>query len=118
MKLNYDCVRDVLLFLEENLSNKPLKIRNIAHYFENKYSFDEVVYVFQKLTEVKFIKILTPVCTHRSVVKEITFSGHQFLEKIKPISTWNKIKNIALEAGVLTFSSILDIVKTVVGAKA
>ena len=117
MKLNYDCFRDVLLYLEENLNSKPLKIRNIAYELEHKYPFDDVVYTFQKLTEFKFIKILTPTCTKHSLVKEITIEGHQVLDKIRPISTWQKIKKIANETGVSSLTAIFDIIKNVISNK-
>lgn len=117
MKLNHDCVRDILLYLEEYLFDKPLKIRKIALHFENKYTLDEVVYSFQFLVEKNYIKILTPTCTHRSVVKSITATGHDFLDTIKPLSRWQSACKIASETGTTSLSAIIDIIKGITISK-
>ena len=53
MKLNHDCVRDVLLYLEDNLSygnfihSSDLKIKS--------YSHEEILYCIDKLLEAGFL---------------------------------------------------------------
>lgn len=67
MKLNYDAVRDVLLYLEENLvySNKynlsmdhiPIDSKTVAKTISDKktYQQDEVLYAVEKLAEAGLI---------------------------------------------------------------
>lgn len=117
MKLNHDCVRDVLLYLEENLSNKPLKIRNIAYSLENNYQFDEVIVSFQYLFEQKYIHILTPTCTKHSLVKSITASGFDYLEKIRPLTTKEKVFQVFNEVTHNTLSTGIDILKDTIVKK-
>lgn len=46
MQLNINCIRDLLLYLENSLPSKRLKIRNIAEELKNTYSSDEILYTF------------------------------------------------------------------------
>lgn len=93
MKLNYDCLYEILFYLEENLLNKPLKIRNIINEFQNKYSYDDMIYAFKNLTNEKLIKISTNTCTHHSLIKEITFKGHKLLKSKGDDSMNNPLKH-------------------------
>lgn len=84
MKLNQNCIRDMLLYLEDNLYDKPLKIRSIASNFEKDYTLDEIVYTFQKLQEAKFITTThESECSKHSNIKAITWKGHNFLDNIR-----------------------------------
>lgn len=96
MKLNHDCVRSLLLFLEETLSmNKPLDLRTVELVgFDN----DETVYAAMKLVEAGFLA-----GTVREygmgdpplvVVSQITWEGHKFLDTIRDNNVWGKTKKV------------------------
>lgn len=100
MKLNQDCIRDLLLYLEENLT-----LRNhftIDCYsdesFIEKYSIDDLRYTVLKLYEANYLNVKiekfmdTPVpCID---IQSITFSGHEFLDTIRDNRVWTKTKDI------------------------
>ena len=94
MKLNQDCVRDLLLYLEKNLSyGNDVKINNLVL---KKYSQTDLIYSTEKLNEAGYLncmisKGITPPFI---LVKSITYSGHQFLDNIRDDSIWNKAKSI------------------------
>lgn len=95
MKLNHDCVRDMLLYLEDNLYDKPLKIRSIASNFEKDYTLDEIIYTFQKLQEEKYITTThESECSKHSNIKSITWKGHNLLDNIRD----TKVLSIAKKA--------------------
>jgi len=95
MKLNHDCVRNMLLYLEDNLYDKPLKIRSIASNFEKDYTLDEIVYTFQKLQEAQFITTTyESECSKHSHIKSITWKGHNFLDNLRDPVVLKKAKNI------------------------
>ena len=95
MKLSHDCVRDMLLYLEDNLYDKPLKIRSIASDFEKDYTLDEIVYTFQKLQQEKFITTTHETeCSKHSSIKSITWKGHNLLDNIRD----TKVLSIAKKA--------------------
>ena len=112
MKLNYDCVRDLLLLLENDLGlNSYVSIANLS---EENYSREEWLYSAKKLIEAGFIKAV-PIDTMSGLididVREITWGGHQFLENIRPKTTWDKSKDAAKSIGgasLLVLSKIAE----------
>ena len=84
MKLNQDCIRDLLLYLEENLKlNDYLSISNISL---KNYSSEELLYTADKLYEAGYLKCSRKVYDNTDLmifVSSITYTGHQFLDNIR-----------------------------------
>nr|DAU57298.1 MAG TPA: MarR family transcriptional regulator, transcription factor, TRANSCRIPTION REGULATOR.05A [Caudoviricetes sp.] len=94
MKLNHECVRDLLLYLEDNLSyNKSISINSLTL---KSYSQEELIYCAEKLIEANYL-----ICTKADgyqppliVARSITYSGHQFLDNIRDNTVWKETQNI------------------------
>ena len=115
MKLNYDCIRDVMLYLEENLElNNTVHLKNIVI----DYSAEDIKYSILKLEEIGYIdarivkaagsKIIT------AVINDITFYGHEFLNTVRPKTVWENKKEISTKIGVNTISSLTQIASQIV----
>lgn len=90
MKLNHDCIRDILLFVEENVNyNQHADFSAVEL---KNYSRDEIIYSADKLLEAGFIdgnKISSLGATLPSIrITSITWTGHQFLDNIRDESIW------------------------------
>ena len=110
MKLNYDCIRDVLLYLEENLElNNSIYLENI----KLDYSSDDIYYSVQKLEEISYInaRIIKAdgVAILDAIIFDITFYGHEFLNTIRPKTVWEKTKDISGKLGTKSISAITQI---------
>ena len=101
MKLNPDCVRLVLLDLEERL--KPNDMISVYAYVN---SFDlpadttcnDIEYTIDKLYEAGFLELTNygsidnmSSCLSARIVS-ITYEGHKFLDTIKDDTAWGNIK--------------------------
>lgn len=95
MRLNPDCMRDVLLVAEENLPlNGSLPMSDLLPLLPG-YSKDEITYTCLKLNEANLLNIFKtpyPGGTFVNDIREITYNGHQFLENIRNQSTWETVK--------------------------
>ena len=95
MKLNQDCIRDLLLYLEENLKiNDYLSISNIAL---KNYSSEELLYTADKLCEAGYLKCSRKVYDNTDLmifVSSITYTGHQFLDNIRDDKVFAKTKSV------------------------
>ena len=103
MKLNHDCVRDLLLYLEDNLNfNNEIKINKLNL---RDYSQEDLLYTAQKLIEANYINCVTSRYYDNKLpfilVKSITFEGHQFLDNIRDENVYSKTKTI-----LSTFKSV------------
>ena len=90
MKLNADCIRDVLLRCEEIPLNGKLSMEDLCESL-GKYNNDDVVYTCMMLSEGELIKVITRgsgraqsvVCVY-----DLTYKVHQFLNTVRPATVW------------------------------
>lgn len=109
MKLNQDCIRSVLLYLEETL--------DIVSFVQNEdiqiegFTKDEIDYSLIKLIEANFIdgKLTIYIGGEYDVdIRSITWNGHKFLDNIRDNGVWSETKKVASN-----FSSVsIDILST------
>lgn len=110
MKLSNDCVRDLLLFVEEKVGlDQPL---NIKFATIKNYSQDELIYTAKKLNEAGYINATISDCIDGSCdiyIYSLTWNGHKFLDNIRDDGVWKTTKGI-----VSKFSSVsLGIIENV-----
>lgn len=125
MRFSNDAMRDVLMFLEENIKyeehgtfgDKRKTTYNINMIIEDtyfsklfskhKYTMDELQYTIEKMVEGHILNTKGSLDTYCQIM-DISFYGIQLLEKIRPETTWEKTKSIANKVGNHTLSFIED----------
>ena len=113
MKLDPNCIRDILLAIEKldfNETTNPDKLRSLLP----NYTVEQLTYTCLKLGEGDFITLITisMMGGYQPGIKCIiglTYKGHEFLEKIRPKTAWDKVSSAV--KGVGTFS--LDVISKV-----
>lgn len=117
MRLNPDCMRDVLLVVEDHLPlNDSLPMTDLISLLPN-YSEDELTYTCLKLKEGGFLNIFDIPVNRGFIVYEIqqlTYEGHQFLENIRDQSTWNKVKQKLPLLGSSSVQAIMSVASQVI----
>lgn len=106
MKLDPNCVRDILLAIEKldfDETTNPEKLHDTLP----DYTVEQLTYTCLKLDEGEFITLITvsAMGSYQPGIKCIiglTYKGHEFLEKVRPKSVWDKVLSMA--KGVGTFS--------------
>ncbi len=119
MKLNYDCVRDLLLTLEdciyfkENLEYAHLSFDDLCKLLP-KYTKSDIAYATLRLKEADYINVNIFRGENRfsgAIYSSITFSGHQYLDTVRNPKIWSKIKE---KAGSLSFNIILKMSESLI----
>ena len=108
MTLNYDCLRDTLLKLEEillitnNFAFSPVNLDALCGEL-SQYEKEDVFYCVFLLNNAKYIQADITYLANGGVrtlaIKTLTWEGHEFLETIRPDSTWEKIKECLKSVG-------------------
>lgn len=109
MKLNYDCIRDILIYLENALRYNDMlefpsvDLEELCAEYPN-YSKQDICYSLQMMNEAGLIKAVSAANANRIVnisCRSLTFEGHKYLEEVRNPRIWNSIKatfkNKALE---------------------
>ena len=103
MKLDQECVRDVLLTVEAHPYGKSLTVTDIQKEIPN-YSREEIAYTCLKLSEGNLLSVNTIPTGEfdKVIVTEIgnlSFKGHEFLNTVRDEKIWSKTKEIAKKTG-------------------
>jgi len=115
MKLDKDCIRVVLIYIEDHciyevnkFGDKRMHIVNLHELTGSKelsiFPEDDVRYTVVKLLEGNYIKgSLIPKNSGVNFdivqITQLTLRGHDLLDNIRPESVWNKTKGILSKVG-------------------
>lgn len=116
MQLNPECVRDVLFAIESADIHQRITLDWLAG--KINYDNDELWYTCIKLSEAGFLEVNTtrqirsplPVI---SIIRGLTYQGHEFLNEIRDDTSWGKIKEIGKKVSIFSIKQLADIAKTV-----
>lgn len=114
LKLNHDCIRELMLYLEENLeysSAIPLNKIQIKD-----YEFEEIAYTTKKLKEAGYIYATFTIDNPKNMhayISGITWNGHKFLDTIRDNQVWSHTKKILSKVSSASISFISDIASQV-----
>ena len=119
MRLSSDCVRDVLLAVEDCAYGEELSI-DLLNGKLPQYSEEELNYTCLKLIEGGLLdaqsenflgETMPDIC-----INCLTYHGHEFLETIRESQNWTKVKATAKNAGVFSLKALGEIAQGVAQA--
>ena len=118
MKLNPDCLRDILLAAEAQPYQQPLLADELYKQL-GQHSKEEIDYACLKLEEAGFLDLQVfrfdnGIIFHS--INDITFAGHQFLADVREEPIWKTTKAVAKKTGASSLSAITQIACGVVSA--
>ena len=117
MKLNPDCVRDILITVESMDYGNVWTIKHLSKCLP-EYTEDELQYHCTKLHAAGYLDAITikmlraPVQIAR--IHDLTYEGHQFLADIRSDTNWSKTKEIAKSVGSSSLNALKEIATGVV----
>ena len=113
MKLKPDCIRDVLLYLEVDLTKHnftKINLEQLKDHFSCIYNEEDIWYTVYNLKEIRFIDgRINDGGSHKMMfceIENITWNGHQFLNTIRPTSVWEATKSGASKLGIMSVSAL------------
>lgn len=133
MRLNMDCIRDILLWVESittptkyakylntnwvelytvlyKISPRPIQNQKVL---TDKYENDVIIYHLRYCFESGLLKPSTRNDYPYVGIKDLTPLGHEFLSNIRNEENFNKVKQSAKELGIESVKSFIDIAKSV-----
>ena len=115
MKLNPDCVRDVLLAVESSSFGERMTLDGLNAKLP-QYSTEDLWYTCLKLEEGGYLQLLTMNALRMPMpmikeIKSMTYFGHEFLDSIREENNWGKVKTVAQKAGAFSLTALGEIAK-------
>lgn len=120
MKMDIECIRDILLQAEEQgfcVYRDPEFVpetqeENLEFPFIKKYDDEKLLYHINLADEFGLIKVSH--CMGYSSVYDLSPQGHLFLADIREDNIWNKTKEISKQIGTTSLSSVKEIATNVI----
>ena len=135
MRLNMDCVRDILLCVEENTGLRQScrfvdsglhSAYDFLHGSDHsdipayesalieKYENDMLIYHVHYCVECGLLSAMKQQSELDIVISDLTPQGHSFLENIREDKLWNRIKGISENVGSKSLDAFISISSNVV----
>ena len=115
MKLNPDCIRDILFAIEEKTSMKTLFYldEDNCHTIFPNYDLDTVLYHLRQCDMYGYLYNSSLSCTGSCTVVDLTPKAHEFIN-IRKDTNWNKTKEIAGKVGSFSLNALSQIATNVI----
>lgn len=120
MKLNQDCVRDILLELEKKLDLNTQLFKNDLLMFSSyeKYGEKDFFYTLLKLTEAGYLNAKITAGANNPVfsvnISSISWEGHKFLDSVRDNEVWKQTKSIISKFSSVSITTIENIASNVI----
>ncbi len=123
MQLKPDCVRDTLLYLEENLTINyekdnfnSITLTQLTEEMllkHTQYNAEDIWYTVYNLHKIRFIEgRINDAGNHKMMfcnIENITWNGHHFLNTIRPTNIWEATKQGAKKLGIFSLEALSTI---------
>lgn len=121
MKLNPDCLRDLLMYLESETRPNYIVSFTASGLREkseklSRYSADELLYHIEQCSASGLLIQYTKDLSGNLLIADISPKAHEFLANIRDDTLWGKTKGIAREVGSASMSALGEIAAGVVSA--
>lgn len=120
MKLNPDCIRDILITVESMEYNTAYTLTKLCtqlpSYSEEELNYHCLQLIDAGLLNAKAINVMGQISPQLWRIFDLTYPGHQFLADVRSDTTWNKTKKIAKNVGSESLHALKDIAVGVVTA--
>lgn len=116
MKLNLDCIRHILLHMENCAYGENIYPDQLYAALPD-YVSDEIDYSILKLHEAGFIQATIENYTDGTTgieIHDITYNGHQFLANIRENKIWSATKTVMGKIGSTSIQAATEIATGVV----
>lgn len=133
MRLNLDCVRDILLCVEcntclykscyfvesgppgcEEFFGDDIHVPEYQANLSTKYSNEELIYHVKYCIEAGLLSDAGYIANGMIRIEDLTPAGHEFIANIRDNSVWSKVKSAAEKIGVSSAPAIVELASKIV----
>lgn len=104
MRLNHDCIRDILLYIEDNSTDQYPYVDGdeLISSLASKYDADTINYHVRQIDKANLVDKVMYAENVPHLICDLSWEGRHFLDNIRDIRVWNKLK--AVSKGLVSVS--------------
>lgn len=114
MKLNHDCIRDIMLYVEEHTDSHldTVELKEILKEYP-QYNIDTLKYHSSQLHDAHFISRLD-LYPNNGMLGKLTWSGHEYIDNIRDKTAWQMIKEGAFDLSSMSLNMVGQLSKELI----
>ena len=118
MKLNPDCIRDILLYVEDSTDYHVSCCISPQELLPplNAYPANVVMYHVEQCIMSNYFSKATSDLNNNITIKGLSPVGHQFIDNVRSENIWNDVKAVSTKVGVKSLDALMKIASSVVTA--
>lgn len=97
MKLDHDCIRNILIWVEDNVQlGNPRYTDDLIDALKDNWSQSEVIYCVAQLDEAGLLDggaVIQGSSISLNSINKLTWNGHEYLDNIRDDRVWKKAKD-------------------------
>ncbi|MCJ0597768.1 DUF2513 domain-containing protein [Enterococcus cecorum] len=120
MHLKHDCVRDILIFIEDlPFNHQAMNDEIFSSERLSKYSKDEIIYAIERIgnDDAQLINGYVMYASNEPYivcVKSLTFDGHQYLNNIRDPKVWSETKKATSKIASVSLDIMSSVASNVI----
>lgn len=119
MRLDNDCIRDIMLYIEDNIHDHTDDVSfNIMSEELQQYDKETLTYHIQILKDGELIKDYAKAGYMGIIsVNDLTWKGHQYLDNIREDHIWKAVKDKASTVGSVSLQVMIPLATAIIQQK-
>ena len=112
MKLNNDCIRDILLYIEKVTTdeNPVVSVDNLKLEL-HKYSSDTINFHIRQIHQAKLVDSVMYADDEPQEVSNLSWEGNSYVVNIRDDKIWSNVKNKTKGLSSVAFSILVECAK-------
>ncbi len=118
MKLNPDCIRDILFAIEDRTTMSKVFYldKDICSDIFPQYDLDVIMYHLRQCNLYGYLYNASFSMTKSCTVVDLTPKAHEFINNIRENNNWHKTKEIASKVGSFSLEALTNIASGIISS--
>lgn len=115
MKLNNDCIRDILLFIEDktDFENDFINVNDIAKKL-NTYDTNTLYYHIKMIDQADLVDHISWADNRPYIISNLSWEGHQYIDNIRDDKVWKMIQDHTKKLSSVSLQLLISLAPTFV----
>lgn len=110
MRLNNDCIRDILLYIERNTTDEMpfINAENLINDLQQKYDKGTINYHVRQIDKAGLVDDVYYSEDEPDTISDLSWEGHNFINNIRDNNVWSKLKESTKHLGSVSLPVLIE----------
>lgn len=117
MRLDNDCIRDIMLYIEDNTTYEKrfIDVDNLVN--DLNYDKDTLYYHLSMISQANLFDKVNFADNRPYLISSLSWEGHQYLDNIREDHIWKAVKEKASKVGSVSLQVMIPLATAIIQQK-